>query len=231
MQIKDKIVIVTGASEGIGLAMAKALSQAGAKVVMAARSADKLKELEKELLGTLAVPTDLRKLEDIKNLTQKTIEKFGRIDILINNAGQGIYGALENIKIEDLKQVMDLNLYAVIETMQAVIPHMRKLGGGMIVNVSSQVSRMYIPGLSAYAATKYALNAITYTARQELAADKIIVSTIYPNMTATNFGQNSVGRRPDFSRRPGPMPDVDQPEAVAAKIMELINSEAQEVVL
>ncbi|MEJ0021150.1 MAG: SDR family oxidoreductase [Candidatus Doudnabacteria bacterium] len=231
MQIKDKVIIITGASQGIGLATAKILSQAGAKVVLAARSADKLQKLQAELSGSLAVPSDLRKLKDIKNLAAKTIEKFGRVDILINNAGQGIYGNLENINVDDFRQVMELNIFAVVEMMQAVIPLMRKQGGGMIVNVSSGLSRMFIPGLSAYASTKHALNALTFTARAELAEDKIIVSAILPKMTATDFGANSVGQRPDFTKRPGGMPSVDQPEDVAAKIVELINSEAQEIVL
>ena len=102
MEIKDKVIIITGASEGIGLATAKHLSEKGAKIVLAARSIDKLKEIEKELPDSLSVKTDLRDYEDIKNLVKKTIEKYGRIDILINNAGQGMYGSVEEMNIDFL---------------------------------------------------------------------------------------------------------------------------------
>lgn len=237
MQIKDKVIIVTGASEGIGLAAAKLLASRGAKVVLAARSADKIAEAAKEC-GGLAIPTDMRKPEDIENLIEKTVGQFGRIDILINNAGQGIYGPIERIDVAAFADVMDLNVFAVVRAMQGVIPVMRKQGGGMILNISSRVSKLYIPGLGAYAATKYALNAISLTARQELAPDNIIVSVMLPKMTATRFGVNAVGGRRDDSRATGqPVRsgqaasagmEVDTPEEVAEKIAEQIESEEPE---
>lgn len=226
MEIKDKVIIVTGASQGIGLATAKLLARKGAKVSLAARSADSLAELEKELDGSLAVPTDMRKPEAIQNLIDKTVEKFGRIDILINNAGQGMYGPVENIDIGKYKDIIELNVYALLRAMQLVIPIMRKQGGGMILNISSRVSKNYFPNLGAYASTKYALNAISLTARQELAKDKIIVSVMHPKLTETNFGKNAIGERPDAAR--SARMEADTPEAVAAQIAELIRSEAPE---
>ena len=231
MQIKNKVIIITGASQGIGLAAAKFLSAKGAKIVLAARTKEKIQQSAAELPDALAIPTDMRKAGDIKNLIAKTLEKYGRIDILINNAGQGIYGPLESINVDDFRKVMELNIFGVVEAMQAVIPEMRSQGGGMIINVSSGLSRRYIPGLSAYASTKHALNALTFTARQELEKDHIIVSTILPKMTATDFGKNSVGSRPDFSGRPGGMPEIDSAEKVAEKIGELIETEKEEIVL
>lgn len=231
MEIKDKVIIVTGASEGIGLAVVKLLGLGGAKVVLAARSTEKLKALAKELPTALAVPTDLRQPADIKNLVDQAIKKYGRIDILINNAGQGMYGPLENIDLDDYKQIMELNVYGVLRAMQAVIPLMRSQGGGLILNVSSRISQNYFPQLSAYASTKYALNALSLTARQELAPDNIIVSVFHPKMTDTNFGQNSIGRRPEWVSRPNrerPMPEVDSANEVAKKIIELIKSEQAE---
>ena len=132
MKIKDSIIIVTGASGGIGLATAKVLADKGAHVVLAARSADKLKNLEKEIPGSFAVPTDMTKPEDIARLIKKTEEKFGRIDILINNAGQGMRASVETIDLKDYHEVMELNVFAVVRAMQAVIPIMRRQGGGMI---------------------------------------------------------------------------------------------------
>ena len=134
--------------------------------MLAARSEDKLAELEKEILNSFAVVTDMHKPEDIAHLVEATKEKFGRIDILINNAGQGLMTPVEKINIEDYKDIMDLNVFSVVRAMQAVIPIMREQGGGLILNISSKVSKNYFTGLAAYASTKYALNAISLTARE-----------------------------------------------------------------
>jgi NADP-dependent 3-hydroxy acid dehydrogenase YdfG len=228
MEIKDKVIIITGASQGIGLATAKHLSRLGAKVVIAARSTDIIKSLEKELPDSLAIVTDMHNQENITAMIKKTIEKYDHIDILINNAGQGMYGPVEKIDIEQYKKIMDVNVYGVIRAMKEVIPHMRKQGGGMILNISSALTKMYIPGISAYSSTKYALNAISLIARQELAKDKIIVSIVEPNMTATNFAKNSLGSKSDWSSSDRPIPKIDQPEKVAEIIEKIIKSEEAE---
>jgi short-subunit dehydrogenase len=229
MEIKDKVIIVTGASKGIGLATSRLLALQGAKVVLAARSTDILKRLESEIPNSLAVTTDMRNPGDIENMIDATMEKFGRIDILINNAGQGMYGMVQDVHLDDYRSVMDLNVHGPLLAMQIVIPLMREQGGGKIVNVSSMVSKHYFPFLGAYASTKYALNAISLTARQELEKDNIIVSVMLPKMTATDFGKNAVGSRPDFGNRPAAeRPLVDTPEQVAEKIAELIRSGAAE---
>jgi len=227
MKIQDKVAVVTGASMGIGLAIAKALGAAGAKVVLAARSADKLKTLEQEIPNSFAVPTDMRKPGDIADLVQQAKAKFGRIDILINNAGQGMRSAVEEININDYRDVLELNVISVLEAMQAVIPVMRAQGGGLILNISSMVSKNYFPLLAAYSSTKYALNSLSLTARQELADDHIVVSVFHPKMTATDFGKNSRGEKYNSAAgRPGM--SVDTPEAVAEQVLKQIESEAPE---
>jgi short-subunit dehydrogenase len=229
MEIKNKVVIITGASQGIGLATAQLLSRMGAKVVLAARSKDIIEKLAKELPDSLAVATDMRKTDDIKNLINATIKKYGRIDVLVNNAGQGMYGPVENIDIGQYKEIMELNIYGVLRAMQAVIPVMRRQGGGQIINISSRVSKNYFPALAAYASTKYALNALSLTARQELEKDNIIVSIFLPKMTATDFNKNALGMSPYWPARPGsPPPEIDTPEQVAEKIYEQIVSGAPE---
>ena len=231
MKTQDKVVIITGASEGIGKALAEALSAQGAKLVLAARSEDKLQALAKNLPGSVVVRADMHQEADIKRVIDTAIQKFGRIDILVNNAGQGLYGPLETVNLDQYKQIVDLNVYAPLRAMQLVIPHLRKGGGGLIMNISSGVSKAAYPNLGAYASTKYALNALSFTARAELAADHIAVCVFHPRMTATRFGENSAGTRPDFSNRPGGMPPVDTAEQVAAKIIELIGTEAIEAAM
>jgi short-subunit dehydrogenase len=105
---------------------------------------------------------------------------------------------------------------------------MRKQKGGMILNVSSRVSKNYFPNLAAYASTKYALNALSLTARTELSKDNVVVSVMHPKMTATNFSKNAGGSRPNYSGNPSNSPVIDPPEAVADRIIELIRSEAPE---
>ncbi|MFZ1074932.1 MAG: SDR family NAD(P)-dependent oxidoreductase [Minisyncoccia bacterium] len=227
MNIKDKVAVITGASKGIGLATAKELAKRGAKVVLAARSTAVLKKLSAEIPDSLAIATDVCKPKDIRNLVRKTLKTYGRIDIFINNAGQGLRSPVESIDLENYKAIMELNVFAVVRTMEEVIPIMRKQGGGMIINVSSMVSKNYYPGLAAYASTKYALNALSFTARVELAKDDIVVSVFHPKMTATDFGANSLGEKYDSSSgRPGM--EVDTAEEVAEKIADLIESEEPE---
>ncbi len=228
MEIKNKAIIVTGASQGIGLAAARLLSREGAKIVVSARSTEALKQLEKELPESLAVPADMRNAADIEALVRQTLERFGRIDILVNNAGQGMYGPVEQVDIDQYRSIMELNVYGPLRAMQAVIPVMRHQGGGMIVNVSSRVSKNYFPGLAAYASTKYALNALSLTARAELAHDGIVISVLHPKMTATDFMKNATGTRPTAGPKPNTnpsgAPSIDIPEAVAEKLAELIRS-------
>ena len=232
MKIKNKVIIVTGASAGIGRAAAILLSREGARVVLAARSADEIEKLAKELTGSLAVPTDMTREKDIDRLIDETVRQYGRIDVLINNAGQGIYGAVEKVGIEEYKKIFELNVIGPLRAMQKVIPLMRAQGGGMIVNVSSRVSKNYFPYLGAYASTKYALNALSLTARAELEKDNIVVSIVLPGMTATDFGKNAIksdaaAQGMQARRREG-MPEPDSAEFIAERIKSAIESGAAE---
>jgi short-subunit dehydrogenase len=227
MDIQEKVVIITGASEGIGLATAHLFAEAGAKVALAARSADTLhsivNELHEQHREALAVPTDMRNKDAIEALVDSVFEQYGRIDMLINNAGQAVRGHVADVDIEQFRQIFELNVLGPVEAIQAVIPKMRQNGGGLIINVSSNVTQMHIPAIGAYAATKAALNMISDTAREELASENIRITTMFPRATATNFGQNSLAT--PKTNHQGPRPgqggyESDSAEAVAQKILE-----------
>lgn len=194
----QKTVIVTGASSGIGEATARYFALRGWDVVLAARSEQKLQAMADELSHgagrVLVVPTDVTKREDVENLVQQTIEYFGRIDVLINNAGIGLTGTVADMNISDLEKLFQLNVFAPVATLQAVVPHMRNQGQGVIINVSSVVENMALPFLGAYAASKVALGYLTDAARLELKHAGIHVVNVLPGRTRTSFSANSIDR-------------------------------------
>ena len=128
----------------------------------------------------------------VKALIDKAYERFGRIDILINNAGQAAVGPVATVDPDQYRQIIELNMFGPLHAIQAVVPKMKEQGGGVIINISSNVSKMAIPGIGAYASTKYALNGLSLTARNELAADNIRVVLFLPGQTATDFGKNAL---------------------------------------
>ena len=225
MDVRDKIILVTGASEGIGEATARLLVARGAKVALAARSIDKLQQLADEMDGSLAVQVDMTDQGSITAMVDAVIAHYGRLDVLVNNAGRALRAPVADIKVADFQGIVELNVYGPLLAMQAVIPHMRAQGGGSIVNVSSNVSKMAIPTIGAYAATKYALNGLTLTARGELADAGIVVTLMHPGQTATNFGRNATV---DESMASAPPPSggcnttPDTADDVAARILEAI---------
>jgi short-subunit dehydrogenase len=232
MDVANKVVIVTGASSGIGEATAKLLSAKGAKVILVARSTDKLIELSKKLEGSLAIAADMSQPEAVRQMIAEAKEHFGRIDILINNAGQGYGSSVEKIDIEKYRQIIDLNVIGPLVAMQTAVPIMREQGAGMVVNISSGTSVMYIPNVGAYSSTKRALNGLSLTARAELAQDNIKVCVVHPYITATEFYKNTLKNEPGAGGHvqvTGDMPPMDTPEFVAEKILETIVSEEAEV--
>ena len=187
MDLAGRVVIVTGASSGIGEAFARLAARDGARLVLAARRTERLQALAAELPDALAVATDLRVPEQVRTMIAAAAEQYGGVDVLVNNAGQGLHVPLEEVVLSDLEAVVELNVYAPLVAMQAVVPLMRARGGGAIVNVSSATTRMAIPGIGAYSATKSALNQLSATARAEWVADGIAVSLVFPRVTATEF--------------------------------------------
>lgn len=229
MDITGNVVLITGASEGIGLATAQLFARHGARLALAARSAEKLERLAASLPDAIAIPTDMRDERAVKRMVERTHEHFGRIDALINNAGQGMHVPVEQADLAQYRAVLELNVVSVIAAMQAVIPLMRAQGGGVIVNISSGTTKMVGVGLAPYSSTKHALNALSLAARQELAGDNIRVGLVYPGMTATEFHNhlaNGAFNRP--AGRAG-MPPLETAEHIADKILEAVQTEEAEV--
>lgn len=190
MEIQDAVCIVTGASSGIGAATSRLLSELGARVVLAARRQDRLEALAGELQGALVVKTDVTVSADLERLVGRTMQAHGRVDVLVNNAGQGLHVPISELDPADLRAVFELNVVAPLAALQAVLPAMRAQSAGAVVNVSSATSLRVFPGLGGYCATKGALNLLSEVARLELADSGVAVSVVYPSVTETEFHEH-----------------------------------------
>lgn len=231
MDIKNNVAIVTGASSGIGEATAKLLSQKGAKVVLVARSKEKIESLSKELPNSLAITTDMTSEKQIKEMVAKAQKHFGRIDILINNAGQGYDAMVEKINVNTFREIFNLDIIGPVIAMQNVIPIMKSQKQGTIINISSGTALMILPSMSAYASLKQALAKISLTAREELHDDNIAVSVVYPYITATDFEKNTIKEEVSAWEEGGggPPQPADSADYIAEKILEGIKSGDAEI--
>ena len=204
MEEQRKVVIVTGASRGIGEATARLFAERGWAVVLAARSEEDISRIAGEIKASggsaLAVKADVTEKQDVNDLAGRTLESFGRIDVVVNNAGRGIFGTVASLDVEDLESVFRLNVFAPVAMMGAVVPAMRSGDGGVIVNVSSQAENFATPFLGAYSASKIALSYLSDAARAELAHANVAVTNVLPGLTNTGFGGNTVrsGSTDDF---------------------------------
>ncbi len=229
MKVKDKVVIVTGASSGIGEATARLLAKKGAKVALAGRTTDKLQQLSKELKDSLVVKTDMTRGDEVRRMVKQTLDHYGKIDVLVNNAGRGMYMPVAEMEIKDFIYLFELNVVGPLIAMQMVIPVMKEQGRGVIVNISSGTALSYFPGSGGYSATKRALGGLSLTARNEQEKDGIKVSLVFPYITKTRFGEKAI-KPVDFVYQPrrgqeDEIPEADAPEVVAEKILEAIRTE------
>ncbi len=229
MDINGAVVLVTGASSGIGEATARAASQAGARVVLIARREDRIRQLAAELGEAVAVRCDVTDSEQVAAAVDAATSTFGQINVLVNNAGQGLQAGIEEIGPEDFRALLDLNLVAPLVTMQAVIPAMRKQGAGSIINVSSGTTFSAFPGSGAYASSKAGLNKLSAVARVELASAGIVVSTLYPFITDTEFVESLRAGKVAVSRlvSSGAL-QAHPPELVAEAILDMVKTGAEQ---
>jgi NADP-dependent 3-hydroxy acid dehydrogenase YdfG len=189
--IEGKVVVITGASSGLGEATARLLSAQGASVVLAARRADRLKSLADELTGSggkaIAVTTDVTHRDQVKKLVDAAVQACGRVDVMINNAGLMPQSLLERLKIDEWDRMIDVNIKGVLYGIAAALPYMKQQKAGHFINVSSVAGHRVGPGTAVYAATKYAVRALSEGLRQEVKPYNIRTTVISPGAVATEL--------------------------------------------
>jgi NADP-dependent 3-hydroxy acid dehydrogenase YdfG len=192
--IEGKVVVITGASSGLGEAAARRLSAEGATVVLGARREDRIKALADELssggANSLAVTTDVTRRADVQRLVDAAVEEFGRVDVMLNNAGLMPNSPLERLKVEDWDRMIDVNIKGVLYGIAAVLPHMRERMAGHIINVSSVAGHKVRPGSAVYSATKHAVRIISEGLRQEMTPYNIRTTIISPGAVATELADS-----------------------------------------
>ena len=237
-------VIITGASQGIGKATTLLLARQGYNLVLAARQVDRLEAVASEVraLGreALAVSTDVRDPVQVNHLVEKALDRFGSVEVLINNAGIYLLGSVEDCSLSDWQQVIDTNLWGYIHTIQALLPHFLERGTGTIVNVSSIGGIVPIAYQTPYTTSKYAVTGLTKALHAELSPRGIQVCGVYPNFIRTDLmeraifrgkDQQSASDRSELVEKALHTPVLEKPEDVAQAIWQAIKHQHSDVVV
>lgn len=218
MDYKGKTAIVTGGTKGIGRAIAEALAAEGMNVCVGARDVDEVKQTVRELEGSGASATgavcDVRVSEEVEALVAHAVEEFGGVDVLVNNAGIGLFKPVEETAPEEFREVLETNLFGVFYGCRAAIPEMKKRGGGYIINISSLAGANPHPRMAAYNASKFALNGFSEALMQEVRHDRIKVSYVMPGSVNTEFGGDTVSEERAWQL---------QPEDIARVVVDLLH--------
>jgi len=227
MIFNDMTVIITGGSEGVGAATARKFAEAGANLMLAARTKKNLEAIAEELRAKTRVEIfsmDVADAEACVDLFKKTSYEFGRIDVLVNNAGCHQRGPVESVSADDLGKIIDVNLRAPIMLSRIALPYLRDAGGGAIINVASLAGRAPIPGSAAYSASKFGLRAFTFALAEELRGSKIKLAAVSPGPIDTGFIMSDIDHVSDltFSQ---PISTADE---VAQAILDLCGNNQRE---
>ena len=229
--VEDQVMVITGASSGIGLTTARMATQRGAKVVLAARSGAALAQLADELTRSggraIHVVADVSKPEDVRAIAQAARDRFGGFDTWVNNAGIGIYGKIAENSVDDMRKLFDTNFWGVVYGSMEAVAFLRDHGGALI-NIGSNVSDQAVPLLGIYSASKHAVKGFTDSLRMELHADDapVSVTLIKPGPIDTPFPLNA---RNYLTSEPRHVPPVYSPETVARAILRAAESPVREV--
>lgn len=230
-----RVAVITGASSGIGAALARRLGQKDFQLVLAARSGDQLRALGHEIpADTLPVVTDVTRRADVERLRDEAISAFGAVDIWVNNAGRGINSSVLDLTDEQFDVMMAVNVKSALYGMQAIVPQFMKRGSGHLINVSTFLSRVPLASYrSAYNAAKAALNSLTANLRMDLRRDYpgIHVSLVFPGLVSTEFQRNALGGTPavSWTARPGGGAQIQTADEIAVAIEAIIESPREEL--
>ncbi|MEI6815447.1 MAG: SDR family oxidoreductase [Bacteroidota bacterium] len=233
--MKDKIVIITGASSGIGRACAIAFSDAGAKVVLAARDLNKLAEIELILKNkgreVLVVVTDVSKEEDCKQMIETTVSHFGKIDVLINNAGLSMRALFLDLDLKVLKHLMDVNFWGTVYCTKFALPYLLSVKG-MVVGVSSIAGKKGLPARTGYSASKFAMEGFLETLRIENLKTGLNVLVVSPGYTASNI-RNTALSKDGSEQGDSPLDEVNlmSSEEVAKHILKGVMNRKRDIIL
>ncbi len=231
-ELRGRVAIVTGASSGIGRATAERFAAEGMRVVLGARRGDRLEEVARGIRraggDVRAVQTDVTRSQEVGRLIGEASDAFGRVDVLVNNAGIGYFGLIESMPAEEARYLFEVNVMGTFHGIQAVVPIMRRQGTGHIINVSSISGKRATPGNGMYSATKFAQVALSEALRLELRGAGIRVSTICPVSTVTEFFEVAGARSPMKFSAAGPTYSAEQ---VAQAILACVRRPRAEVMI
>ncbi|SEQ86354.1 SDR family oxidoreductase [Arthrobacter sp. OV608] len=234
MRVKNPVVVITGASSGIGRATALRFAARGARLVLAARGAESLEDVARACrrrgAKAIAVPTDVTDVGGMEELAARAKQEFGRLDVWVNNAAVGAFGLLTEIPPKDFQRVLDVNISGYVNGARAALPRMRTQGSGVLINVASVVAEIPLPYSAAYSMSKAAVRALSISLRSELAREGVAgvdVCTVLPATIDTPFYQNAANYT---GRRPMAMPPVYTAKRVAKAVVRLVEHPRRELV-
>ena len=229
--IEGKVVVITGASSGLGEATARLLSAQGASVVLGARRVNRLQSLADELTASggkvLAIPTDVTHYEQVKKLVDAAVQTYGRIDVMINNAGLMPQSPIERLKIDEWNRMIDVNIKGVLYGIAAALPYMKQQKAGHIINVSSVAGHKVGPGFAVYAATKHAVRALSEGLRQEVKPYNIRTTVISPGAVATELPKTTT--EPDVAEKVSKAYEIAIPAESFARAVAFAVSQPEDV--
>ena len=232
-KLAGKVAVITGASMGIGEALAKLFGENGARVVLLSRDSGRAEAARARIAGaeqTMALSCDVRNREEIDRVIGLTLHHFQRIDIWVNNAGHGILSSLASVGMADARETFETNLFGAIEGMKAVIPIMRQQGSGTVINISSVAGHIPLPFHSIYSGTKFAMNAIGKAARIELAGSNINVLTVCPGYVRTDFSANAIKANDYKAVRPKSVRGISAERVARATLQGYLKNKREVVV-